>query len=328
MDRVGLYLQDKHVRKMVEYAQYCEKKGFESVWCAESRLARDALTPITAMATVTSRIRVGSGVINTWTRNAALIAQIFATLDELSDGRAMLGLGAWWDPLAWKVGIERHQPLQVMREYVEVIRRLFKLETVTYEGKFVKARGIRLERGPLKIPIYIGATGWKMMELAGEIADGVQLNYLVSPKYNETAMEHIAVGASKVGRRMKDIDRPQLIACSMDEDADKAFDGARPHVTMTLGQQPHIMKASGVKESLIEEINETLGGWPPKEGGLEKAQALVSDEIVSLIAAVGTPDDCRKKVRQYVQSGCTVPLLLPLGGNIFQLIDTFAEGYL
>ncbi|GBC69967.1 F420-dependent glucose-6-phosphate dehydrogenase [archaeon HR01] len=325
--RLGLYLQDMHVREMVRYARFGEEKGFESAWVAESRLARDALTPVTAIATVTSRLKVGAGVINTWTRNAALIAQTFATLDELSNGRVMLGLGAWWDPLAWKVGVERRNPIKCMREYVEVIRRLFRMETVNFEGEFVKMRGVRLDvlhgagERPRNIPIYIGATGFKMMELAGEIADGVLLNYLVSPTYNDKALEHIRKGASISGRRLEDIDRPQLIACSMDEDADRAIQLAKKHVTMTLGQQPHIMKASGVSQDLIDEVQRIMGGWPAKPGGIEKAAEIVPDSVVQLITASGTVDDVVKKVNEYAAHGCTAPLLLPLSGNVEYVIE-------
>ncbi len=329
--RLGLYLQDMHVREMVRYSQIAEENGFESVWVAESRLARDALIPMAAIATDTKRIKVGAGVINTWTRNAALIAQTFATLDELSDGRVMLGLGAWWDPLAWKVGIERRKPLRCMREYVEVIRRLFRMETVDYEGEFVKMRGVRLDvlhgagEKPRNIPIYIGATGFEMMRLAGEIADGVLLNYLVSPQYNDKALERIREGAAKAGRKLEEIDRPQLIACSMEEDADKAIRLAKKHVTMTLGQQPHIMKASGVSEDLIREVQEVMGGWPAKPGGIEKATEIVPDDVVRLITASGTVEDVKAKVKEYMQHGCTSPLLLPLSGNAEYVIKKIAS---
>jgi len=329
--RLGIYLQDMHVRDMVRSSQIAENNGFESVWIAESRLARDALIPMAAIATVTKKIKIGAGVINTWTRNAALIAQTFATLDELSDGRVMLGLGAWWDPLAWKVGIERKKPLTCMREYVEVIRRLFKMETVDYEGEFVKMRGVKLDvlhgagEKPRNIPIYIGATGYKMLQLAGEIADGVLLNYLVSPQYNDKALESIRKGASTTGRRLEDIDRPQLIACSVDEDGEKAIKLAKKHVTMTLGQQPHIMKASGVSEDLIKAVQETMGGWPAKPGGIEKATEIVPDDVVSMLTASGTPEEVKKKVLEYMQHGCTAPLLLPLSGNAEYMIKTLAR---
>ena len=330
--RVALYLQDKHpLREELKFAQYAERQGFEAVWHAESRLARDAITPLAAIAAVTEKIKLGTGVINNWTRNVGLTAATFLTLDELSDGRGILGIGAWWDPLAWKVGIDRKKPLRAMREYVTVLQRLFRMENVTFEGEFVKVRDIRLDvvygdpSTPRKIPIYIGATGWEMIELTGEIADGIALNYLVSPDYNRKAMEHLMKGAAKAKRNWEDIDRPQLVVCSLDNDAEKAIDNARPLVAQYLGQQPHIAKASGVKESLIEEVTNALGGWPAKPGGLEKAKQLVDDNLVQLVTASGTADDCRKKIEHYNDTGCTCPILYPLGDDVHAMIDTFAK---
>ncbi len=330
MKRVALYLQDKHyVREEMKFAQYAEKKRFEAVWHAESRLARDALTPLAAMAAVTEKIKLGTGVINNWTRNVGLTAVSFLTLDELSNGRSLLGIGAWWDPLASKVGIERKKPLKAMREYVTVLQRLFKMENVTFEGEFVKVRDIRLDvvygdpSTPRNIPIYIGATGWEMVELTGEIADGILLNYLVSPEYNRKALDHLREGAKKAKRKWENIDRPQLVVCSLDDDADRALDSARPLVAQYLGQQPHIAKASGVKESLIEEVKTALGGWPAKPGGLEKAKALIDDKLVQLITASGTADDCMKKVEEYNNTGCTCPILYPLGDDVEAMIDAF-----
>ena len=331
LQRVALYLQDKHtLSDELEFARYAEQKGFEAVWHAESRLARDALIPLAAMAAVTDKIKLGTGVINNWTRNVSLTAASFLTLDELSNGRGLLGIGAWWDPLASKVGIERKKPLKAMREYVTVLQRLFRMEIVTFEGEFVKVRDIRLDivhgdpSTPRNIPIYIGATGWEMIELTGEIADGILLNYLVSPDYNRRALEHLEAGAKKVKRELDEIDRPQLVVCSLDEDADKALDNARPLVAQYLGQQPHIAKASGVKESLIEEVKTALGGWPAKPGGLEKAKPLIDDNLVQLITASGTADDCRKKVEEYKRTGCTCPILYPLGDDVHAMIKTFA----
>ena len=330
LNRLGLYLQDMHVREMVRFSQVAEEHGFDSVWIAESRLARDAVVPVTAIATDTKRIRVGAGVINTWTRNAALIAQTWATLDELSAGRAMLGLGAWWDPLAKKVGIDRTKPLLCMKEYVQVIKRLFRAEEVTFHGEFVNMDGVKLDtlhgtgEGPRAVPIYVGGTGFQMLELAGEIADGVLLNYLVSPKYNTMAWESIRRGAKKAGRNADEIDSPQLIACSMDPDSDKAVKLAKSHVTMTLGQQPHIMRASGVSEDLIAAVQKEMGGWPAKPGGIERATKIVPDDIVRMLTASGTPDECRAKIKEYMTAGCKSPLLLPLSANIEYIVKSLA----
>jgi len=328
--RVALYLQDKHpLREAIDYVRYAESRGFEAVWQAESRLVRDAIVPMAAFAATTERIKVGSGVINNWTRNAALIAQTFSTLDDLAPGRILCGLGVWWEPLATKVGVARRKPLLAMREMVEVVRRLLQMEKVTFKGEFVNVEEIEIDivhgdRSPKNVPIYIGATGMKMMELAGEIADGVLLNYLVSPAYNREAMEHLQIGATRAGRQLAAIDRPQLIVCSLDEDRGRALDNARKLVTQYLGQQPHIMKASGVSPDLLDEISRVLT-WPAEEHQILEAMKLVPDEVVQLITASGTPDECRAKVAEYIEAGCTCPVLYPLGDDVRAMIDAFGN---
>ncbi len=327
---VAVYLQDAHpIRQGMEVARYAESKGFHAIWQAESRLVREATVPMAAFLSVTERIKVGSGVVNNWTRNPALLASTFSTLDDLAPGRVILGIGAWWDPLASKVGIKRTKPLQAMRETIEVVRALLADETVTYDGEFVHFDGVELdyvhqERRPKDVPIYLGATGMQMMELAGEIADGVVLNYLVSPVYNDMAMDHLEIGARKAGRSAGDLDRPQLVVCSLDEDRQAALDSARLLVTQYLGQQPHIMKASGVPESLLEEIAQVLT-WPATAEQVEAASKLVPDEIVQMITASGTAEECKAKVAEYVQRGCTCPILYPLGADVHAMIDAFSD---
>jgi 5,10-methylenetetrahydromethanopterin reductase len=329
--RVALYLQDLHpIREGMEYVRYAEERGFEAVWQAESRLVREATVPMAAFAAVTERIRIGSGVVNNWTRNVGLLAATFSTLDDLAPGRIILGLGAWWDPLATKVGIHRRRPLQAMRETVDVTRRLLAMERVTYHGDFVDVDDIEIDivhgdRTPKDVPIYIGATGPKMLDLAGEIADGVVLNYMVSPAYDADAMAALAVGAARAGRSVDDIDRPQLVVCSLDRDRAVALDRARELLTQYLGQQPHIMKASGVDPELIAEINRVVT-WPAGPEEIRAAMNLVPDDAVQMISASGTPDECRAKVREYIDAGCTCPILFPLGDDVRLMIDTFAGG--
>jgi 5,10-methylenetetrahydromethanopterin reductase len=328
-NRVALYLQDKHpLRDGIRYVRRAEAAGFEAVWQAESRLVREATVPMAAFAACSDRIKVGSGVVNTWTRNAALLASTFVTLDDLAPGRVLLGVGAWWDPLARKVGVHRRRPLKCMRETVEACRALFTLEEVTYRGEFVNLDGVRIDvvhgdTSSRKIPIYVGATGPKMLELAGEIADGVVLNYMVSPSYNDDALRRITSGAGRAGRSVDDIDRPQLVVCSLDDDRTKALDAARLLLTQYLGQQPHIMKASGVDAALIEEIN-AMVDWPATHEQIEKAAGLVPDEVVQLVSASGTPEECRAKVAEYVEHGATCPILYPLGDDVEAMIDAFA----
>ena len=330
MTRLAIYLQDAHpIPEAIEYVRYAEERGFEAVWQADSRLVRDAVVPMAAFAANTETITIGSGVVDCWTRNPARLASTFSTLDDLAPGRIILGIGAWWEPLASKVGVDRRRPLLAIRETVEACRALLADETVTYHGEFVHLDGVELdyvyqERRPKDVPIYIGATGDRMLELTGEIADGVVLNYLVSPEYNRRAMDRLADGAARAGRSLDDLDRPQLVVCSVAETRAEALDGARLMVTQYLGQQPHIMKASGVPESVLEEIGRVLT-WPATHDQVEAASKLVPDDIVQLICAAGTADEVREKVAQYMADGCTCPILYSLGPDVRLMIDTFAD---
>ncbi len=325
----ALYLQDAHpIREGMDIVKYAEKKGFSAVWQADSRLVRDAIVPMAAFGAVTDTIKIGSGVMDVWTRNPARLASTFSTLDDLAPGRVICGLGAWWDPLAAKVGIKRDKPLRVMREVVSAVRGLLNNEEVTFNGEYVHLDGVELdyvyqERRPKNIPIYIGATGMQMMELTGEIADGAVLNYLVSPKYNTDALAALERGAAKAGRTLADIDRPQLIVCSVDRDRKKALDGARMLVTQYLGQQPHIMKASGVSQDLLDEIGKVLT-WPATHDEVVAASKMVPDEVVQMITASGTPDEVQAKVAEYTATGCTCPILYPMEGDVRLMIDVFA----
>jgi 5,10-methylenetetrahydromethanopterin reductase len=283
-----------------------------------------------AFAAVTDRLKVGSGVINNWTRNIGLLAATFLTLDDLAPDRVICGIGAWWDPLARNVGIDRRKPLTAMRETIEVMRRLLRMERVTFHGEFHHVDGIELDvihgrREPRHVPIMIGATGPQMMELTGEIADGAVLNYCVPPEYNIEALEQLERGAARAGRSLDEIDRPQLIVCSVHEDRKIALDGARELLTQYLAQQPHIAKASGVKPEVVQQIQSILG-WPATREQIRAAMPLVPDELVQKITASGTPAEVKAKVREYMQYGATCPILYPLG-DVKLMVDTFAGGF-
>jgi 5,10-methylenetetrahydromethanopterin reductase len=330
MARVALYLQDSHdLRDGLDYVKYAEDKGFEAVWQAESRLVRDAIVPMAAYAAVTTKLKVGSGVINNWTRNIGLLAATYLTLDDLAPGRIICGIGAWWDPLAKNVGIDRKKPLTAMKETIQVMRRLLNMERVSFDGEFIHVNGIELDvvhgrREPRNVPLMIGATGDLMMEMTGEIADGAVLNYCVAPEYNDKALELLDKGARKAGRTVADLDRPQLIVCSVDEDHDQAIENAKMLLCQYMAQQPHIAKASGVSDEVVQQIQSILG-WPATKEQINQAKHLVPDFLVEKITASGTPAEARAKVEEYNKRGCTCPILYSAGGNVKLLIDTFAQ---
>lgn len=330
MERVALYLQDSHdLRDGLSCVKYAESVGFEAVWQAESRLVRDAIVPMAAYAAVTERIKVGSGVINNWSRNIGLLASTFLTLDDLAPDRIICGIGAWWDPLAKNLGIDRKKPLTAMKETVLVLRRLLNMERVTFDGEFIHVNDLELDveygrREPRRVPIMIGATGDQMMELAGEIADGVVLNYCAPPEQNDHALELLEKGARRSGRSLKDIDRPQLIVCSVDHDHDMAIDSTRGLLCQYMAQQPHIAKSSGVSEEVVRQIQSILG-WPATKEQIDKAKHLVPVDLINSITASGTPEEARTCVNEYRKHGCTCPILYSAGGDIKLLLDTFAQ---
>jgi 5,10-methylenetetrahydromethanopterin reductase len=328
---MALYIQDAHpIREAMGFVRRAEELGFAAVWQADSRLVREATVPMAAFAATTERIAVGSGVIDIWTRNPARLASLFSTLDDLAPGRILAGLGAWWDPLAARVGVTRTRPLGVMREVVESLRALLRCDgPVSYDGAYVHLDGVELdyvhqERRAKQVPIYVGATGMRMMEVAGEIADGAVLNYLVSPAYNQRALAALAAGADRAGRTLADVDRPQLVVCSLAADRDAALDAARLLVTQYLGQQPHIMAASAVPAELLDDIGKVLT-WPASHDEVVAASKLVPDEVVQMLCAAGTAAECRAKVAEYVATGCTSPILYPLG-DVPATLDAFAPG--
>jgi 5,10-methylenetetrahydromethanopterin reductase len=332
MKKIGFgFLDRPGTRDQLRLAAKAEALGYDSLWVTETRLARDAISVLGAMAATTERVRLGTCIVNSWTRGPALMAMTFATLNNLAPGRMNLGLGAYWDPLAWKQGIERRKPYTQMREYIGVLRRLLALEEgVTHEGELVKVRDLTLDLGhgdprvPPDVKIFIGPTGPKMMELTGEIADGALINGILSPDYARRSLERMAIGAKRAGRSLDDVEKMQLVNISMNEDRDKALFDAKRLVTQYLGQQPHFAKAWEFPEDRLAEIKEVMGGWPPRPGGIEDAMALVDDEMVGDLIAYGTPDECLASAQRWMDIGLDQLILIPLSRNYDEIIEVFA----
>jgi 5,10-methylenetetrahydromethanopterin reductase len=330
MQRVALYMQDKHaIAYELEMARYAEARGFEAIWQADTRLARDCVVLMSAFLATTQRLKIGSGILPIWTRNPAVIAATWSTMYEMAPGRVMLGLGAWWEPIAARVGVQRVRPLRAMRENVEAIRQLFTMEEVTYQGEFVQLDRVKLDvvfgdTSPRQIPIYIGATGPKMLQLAGEICEGVVLNYVVSVDYIKQAIEQVRIGAERAGKTLSDVDLPELIVCCLsDEDPAAAMAEGKKLVAYYLATEPHIMKASGVSEDLLQRVQSVMG-WPATDEDYDKAARVIPDDVVRNLMAVGTSKECVAKVQEYVDAGVTCPILYPMMDDIRPVIEAFA----
>lgn len=316
--------------RVVALARRAEELGYSSLWAAETRLTRDAISVLGALAASTERVQLGSSIVNTWTRGPVLMALTFISLDGLAPGRMLLGLGAYSDPLASNQGVERRKPVTQMREYVNVVRRLFRNETVTYEGEVVRITDVRLdltrgeERQPIEVPVYIGATGDKMLDLAGEVADGVVLNGFLPASYTSRAIERVRAAAVAAGRAPGTFRFPQLLAVAIADDGEDARETARTFVTMYLGGQPHIAQAIGLDPELVERLSALVGSWPPKPGGLEEARRLVGMEIVDSLVVSGTAAYARDRVGEWVEAGADYPIITPLTENAEAICEALA----
>ena len=259
------------------------------------------------MAATTERVRLGSCIVNSWTRGPALMAMTFATLDNLAPGRMNVGLGAYWDPLAWKQGIERRKPLTQMREYIGVLRRLLALEDgVTHEGELVRVRDLTLDLGhgdarvPPAVKIFIGPTGTPD---DGAFRRGRRRR---AHQRHPLARLHAAArwSAWRQGPPAPAARSPTWRSCSSSTSrwtptADKALYDAKRLVTQYLGQQPHFAKAWEIPRGPPGRDFKQRDGRlaAPKPGGIEEAMALVDDALVDELIAHGTPERMRAPAR-------------------------------
>ncbi len=318
---IGLHVGERlSLEQTLWQAQLADDAGFEAVWVAEGRMARDGIVPAAVLAHQTKRIKIGTGVINNKSRIAPLTAVTFKTLDEYAPGRIILGIGAWWEPLATKLGAPLHKPLASMREYITVLQAFFRNELVEFEGEFVQVRGARFdsmyrENKPVDIPIYVGAVGMKMLDLSGEITDGVLLDFLLPPSYMIEANHAMASGIAKRTDGTTEIDVTMIVSCSVDDDDPRqAIDACKHFLTLYLMQQPHIAEHCGVEPELVDRLKQ-VAGWPATPDDVKRAMVLVSDELVQRVTACGTTATVVEKLEEYREAGVRCPVVSTLGNK-------------
>jgi 5,10-methylenetetrahydromethanopterin reductase len=317
------------VPEMVRLALRAEERGFDSVWVAETRMTRDAFVPLAAIAQATERVRLGSGIINAYTRNPVVIAISFIGLEELAPGRVVMGLGCGSPLVLAPQGIAFEKPLTRLREYCDVIPRLIRGEKVTYEGEAVRLEGAQVEDllsqaaapgGPrTSIPLCIGATGPRALEYAGEVADAVMLNISLPTDYVRDAVERIAEGARRAGRDPDEIEISMVIATCPHERSEEGKRLAAHFVALYLSLFPNLARETRVDDARIQAVRAAFN-----ESGLDAAADQVSDEIVDYLAAAGTPEECRARLDEYRAAGVRLPILAPLEGTMQLAIEALA----
>jgi probable F420-dependent oxidoreductase len=294
---------------IVECVKQAEELGYESAWVAEGH-GGDQFAILSACAAVTRRILLGTSISSVFVRSVPTIAMAAATVDHLSQGRFILGLGSSHRvQVEPEHGIPYRKPVQRLRESVEIIRTLLRDSAVSYRGVLITIERFDLWFRPIRqeIPIYLAALFPKMLQVCGEIAEGVILTWSTI-EAGRRAAENIAIGAQRAGRRAADVDLASLLPCYITHDRRTAFEAMRPAVAFYSGFFPRynrLMAESGFPEA-ARAIKEA---WD--QGGQEAAVHQVPDELIEAIAVAGTPAECRERIEAYRRSGIALPIISP-----------------
>ena len=289
------------IANIVGLARRAESLGFSRCWVYDEGLAtRDVYVTMTAIAAATERIAVGPGITNPYTRHPAQTAAAIASLDEMSGGRAFLGVGAGGSLTLDPIGLARTRPLAAVREMIEAIRALFSGATVDLDGEVVTLRSARLGFGRSEIEIWLAGRGPQILALGGAVADGVMLDFIHVDLLGE-AVARVRDGAVATGNK------PRLCySTSIVADADD-LEFVRPHMTYRLvDAPPEVKERLGMSAGDVDRIRSAMAG------GLEEAARHVRDEWIHPFVMIGSTDECAAQLASLVERHGIDEFLLPM----------------
>ncbi len=289
------------VLKIAHYAKLAEAQGFDNVWITDHYNNRDVYSTLTVLAMTTNSIKLGTGVTNPYTRNVAVTASSIASINEISGGRAILGVGPGDKATFDAMGISWDKPLTMTKESIETVRAFLTGKKVNMNGEMVKISGAKMAFKAGNIPIYMGAQGPKMLELAGEVADGVLIN-ASHPKDFEVAVKQIAAGAKKAGRDPKAVDVAAYASFSIDEKPEKAVNAAKVVVAFIVAGSPDmVLERHGIDVAAKTDIGNAIakGDFGALMGGM------VTNDMIDAFSICGTPADCKARINDLLDIGVT-----------------------
>ena len=310
MSRIGVaFSGGLTAPEIADCAERAEALGYESVWVAEGH-GGDQFAILAACALRTRRIRLGTAISSVFVRTAPTIAMAAATVDELSGGRFVLGLGSSHRvQVGPEHGVEYSKPLGRVRDTVAIVRTLIREGEVSHAGETVRIDDFDLWFQPLRreIPIYLSALFPKMTELCGEIADGVILARSTLAGAG-TARAHVAAGAARAGHDGTAIEIGSLLPASVAPDRKAALAAARPGLAFYAGFFPRYNRLLA-ESGFAAEAAAVAAAWAA--GDTAGAAQAVTDEMIAATGIVGTPVECRGRIEAYRASGLDLPIISP-----------------
>jgi 5,10-methylenetetrahydromethanopterin reductase len=332
------------VGKLVELAQLCEDEGLDRFGVSDWRFYHDCFVVMTACLQATTKLEVESLVTDPYVRHPSLTALAHATMDDLSRGRAILGIGAGVEqPTFW--GYERKLPMTAVREAVEICRRMFAGEAVTLQGREISVEGAKLNFTPFRrdLPILIAARGRNMLELAGELADIVHLaSFFVNAGHHRENLAHVKRGAERAGRRMGTFEIDISMPCSVSDDRNAARRAAKRPAAQGILWTAAAERYSRERKdwvrpkqfSVPEHVIEALASWDfwTQAHFPDRLADLISDDVLDQFALAGTPEECAERLRALQRelpevTGVRIYAVPPAGKPLFEGYVDMVKGF-
>jgi len=358
--RIGIeFVPDSPVKKVTDLTVLAESKGFDNVWITDHYNNRNVYATLASIALNTKTIIMGTGVTNPVLISPAWTAAAIMTINEMSNGRAILGIGAGDKATFAKLGLGFEKPLTRMKEAIQTIRVLTSGKKADFEGTTMSFKGAKLgfrlrwhtcgaklkgkqvkaaktdnpmtcekcgspiTKDTIKehLPIYVGAQGPKMLELAGSVGDGVLIN-ASHPKDFEYAIKNIKAGVEKAGRKMEDVEVTAYASFSADPDAEKAKGAAAIVVAfIAVGSPPPILERHGIKQEDVNKINDALS-----KGDFGAVAKAVTPEMMEAFTIAGDADACIDRIEGLKKIGVNqVVVGSPVGPEKKSAIAYIAE---
>jgi F420-dependent oxidoreductase-like protein len=331
---IGLRLEsNEDWEQSATYVVEAERLGVEFVWSHES-WGLDAATPLAFMAARTSRIRLGSGIMQAGTRTPALLAMTAMSLASMSGGRFVLGLGVSGPQVieGWH-GIRFDRPLTRMRETAEIVRRAIRGERVAYRGQVYElplpggeGKALRSSASPRQVPIYLATLSPRSLEMTGEIADG-WLGTSFMPEHARVFFDHIEAGARRAGRALASLDLHAGGHLAFGDDVERLIAARKPGLAFTLGamgsRQHNFYNDAFKRAGYVDAALEVQRLW--LEGKREDAAARVPDELAVQVNLLGTEAMVRERVEVYRRAGVTTLRVDPAGATLQARLTTLGR---
>jgi len=284
------------IPEIIKRAQKAEELGFKTIWIADEVYTHDAWITMSRIAMETEKIKLGPGVTPAYMRYPSFVAQSLATLDEVSGGRTVFGIGVGALQMLAQHHIKPSKPITTLRESIEIIRRLLDGETVNFTGEVFKVKDLAINIKPKRrIPIYIGAiAGPKTMILAGEIADGIMTEFGCTPEYFTYVRNNVKKGLSRAGRTLTDFQFLGGALFATAKTTEEARDIIRPCLAFWGWVLPKIVfEVSRIDMEKIETVHNFI-----LKGNIHSAIKSTDDELIDKLTLSGTPDEIVERIEK------------------------------